>query len=302
MIRKVVRFYELRGVRSEGNGASTGPVSSDFWTRMADHVEDLPAPERQVQIRGRLTHGESRLGRRPALRYFYIAGVRDRSEWPDSLSSQTGVVGELEPTDQHAVLIEPTYVVPFGASNQVAVVTMSAAAPRVTALESWFSHMLAPDAVLHSYTLLPVINSRVAERLTEARGAAILRVKMASDVDVPRVGGGVIGDAARAAKEVSAETDIELGWSLGRRNGHDDTKTVLLEGARWVRDDFVSTAQVSLELPDGDDSFRRKQYDLVKEQFTSTQKFDVKRDERPSELSVLTGINAAIEAFRKEFS
>jgi len=147
-----------------------------------------------------------------------------------------------------------------------------------------------------------VINSRVSERLTEARGAAILRVKMASDVDVPRVGGGVIGDAARAAKEVSAETDIELGWSLGRRNGHDDTKTVLLEGARWVREDFVSTAQVSLELPDGDDSFRRKQYDLVKEQFTSSQKFDVQRDERPSEMSVLTGINAAIEAFRKEFS
>lgn len=69
-----------------------------------------------------------------------------------------------------------------------------------------------------------------------------------------------------------------------------------------MREDFVSTAQVSLELPDGDDSFHRKQYDLVKEQFTSTQKFDVKRDERPSEMSVLTGINAAIEAFRKEFS
>ncbi|MGH3759889.1 MAG: hypothetical protein ACRDTB_19285 [Actinophytocola sp.] len=302
MLRKVVRFYELLGVREEGNGASTVPVSSDFWQLMAEHVKSLSAAGRQARIRGRLTHGESRTGKQPALPYFYIAGVRERSEWPDSLSNRTGVVGDLEPTDQDAVLIEPTYVVPFGASNQVAVVTMSIGAPRVTTLESWFSHMLPPGAPLHSYTLLPVINSRVAERLAEARGAAILRVKMTSDVDVPEVGGGEIGDAARAAKRVSQETDIELGWTLDRRSGHDDTKAVLLQGAQWVRSDFVTSARVSLELPDGDDGFHRKQYDLIKQQFTSTQKFDIKRDEQPSELSVLTGINEAIEAFRKEFS
>ncbi|SRR6266498_1010504 len=301
MLRKVVRFYELHGVRKEGDGATTVRVSSDFWSQMADHVKSLPAEKRQVSIRGRLTHGESRLGKQPALQYFYIAGVRERSEWPDTLSNRTGVVGDLEPADQDAVLIEPTYVVPFGASNQVAVVTMSAAAPRVTALESWFSHMLAPGAPLHSYVLLPVINNRVTDRLAEARGAAILRVKVAAGAAVPE-GGGEIGNAARAAKRVSDETNIEFGWTLSHRAGHDDTKVALLEGAQWVRSDFVDSATVSLELPDGDDSFHRQQYDLIKQQFTSTQKFDVKRDERPSELSVLTGINEAIKAFRKEFS
>lgn len=301
MMRKVVRFYELRAEKKVGNGTRLDPVSNDFWQKMAQHVEGLPPANRQINIRGRTTHGESRAGKQPATRYFYIAGVRERAEWPDSLSSATGIVGDLEPQDRDAVLVEPTYVVPFGASNQIAVLTMSATSPRVTALESWFSAMLEPSGIVHNYTLVPIINSRVSERLAEANGATILRVKVQPGVDVPETGGGSIGAAARAAKQVSTETDIELGWTLGHRSGHEDTKTTLLEGARWVRGDFVKSAEVSLEVADGHD-IRRVQYDLIKEHFTSKQKFDIKRDERPSELSVLTGMNNAIEGFRKEFS
>ncbi|NKY89768.1 hypothetical protein [Nocardia veterana] len=161
--------------------------------------------------------------------------------------------------------------------------------------------MLESDAVVPILNLIPVINSRVSERLAEANGATILRVKVEPGAQVPETGGGFIGEAARAAKQVSAETDIELGWTLSHRSGHEDTKMTLLEGARWVRSSFVKSAQVSLEIPDGD-SFKRQAYDLVKEQFTTTQKFDIRRDEPPSEMSVLTGINDAIEKFRKEFS
>jgi len=63
----------------------------------------------------------------------------------------------------------------------------------------------------------------------------------------------------------------------------------------------VDSAKVSLLLPDGD-RLKRKKYDLIKEQFTSTQKFEIVQDEPASEMSVMAGITKAIDEFRSEFS
>ncbi len=301
MLKKTVRFYELRVVKATGGSDQVATTDADFWQRMGNHVETLSPAQRQIRIRERNVYGEHRRATRPARRYFYVAGVRERAEWPDGLSSATGIVGDLRPQDQNTVLIEPTYIVPFGANNQVAVLTMSAASPRVTALESWFTAVHKPANPSITYMLSPVINSRVAHRLAEAEGATVLRVTVKHGSEVPEAGGGHIGEAARAARSVSSETDIELGWTLSHRPGGDQTKNTLLEGARWVREDFVSKAEVNLILPEGD-GFKRKQYDLLKEQFTAMEKFDIRRDERPSEFAVLTGIDQAIDAFRKEFS
>jgi len=100
---------------------------------------------------------------------------------------------------------------------------------------------------------------------------------------------------------VSSETAIELGWSLGHRKGSHETTGELLEAARWVREDWVDTARVSLQLPDGG-RLKRKSYDLIKEEFTSMQRFDIADSEPASEQSVLSGMTEAIDAFRVEFS
>ncbi|MFD2473416.1 hypothetical protein [Amycolatopsis silviterrae] len=296
-----MRFYELQVVKSSGGSDRVITANPDFWQKMGDYVGNLPSADRQVPIRGRSVYGEHRLATRPAQRYFYVGGVRERAEWPDGLSGATGIVGDLQPRDQSTVLIEPTYIVPFGVNNQVAVLTMSAASPRVTALESWFTavHKRSDPAI--AYMLTPVVNSRVAHRLGEAEGATVLRVTVKHGSDVPEAGGGHIGEAARAARSVSQETDIQLGWTLSHRTGDEQTKTALLEGARWVREDFVSKAEVNLVLADGD-GFKRRKYDLLKQQFTAMEKFDIRSNERPSEFAVLTGVHQAIDAFRKEFS
>ena len=300
MMRKTVRFYELRAVKRTSNGEEIVTVGNDFWQKMGERVRDMTPQARQIQIRGRTTHGESRVGKQPAVPYFYVAGVRERAEWPDGLSSNTGVVGDLQPQDRNMVLIDPTYIVPFGTTNQVAVLTMSLNSPRVTTLESWFSAVMKPGAIVANYMLQPVINAHVAARLNEASGATVFRVKVSQDGDIPEAGGGGIGEAARHAKSVSREVDIELGWTLGHRTGHEDTKQTLLEGARWVREDFVTSATVSLEIPEND-KLKRRQYDLIRSHFTAAEKFDIKPDEKPSEVAVLTGINRAIESFNKEF-
>jgi hypothetical protein len=300
-MRKIVRFYELRCIRKEHGVEKLVEVKGDFWAGLEKKVKGLEYEARKVPTRGRWLYGEHRLAVSPARKHFYIGGVRNRSEWPDSLNGETGLVADLKTVDRNADLIEPTFVVPFGRSNQVAVLSMSFSSPRVSALETWVTGVAGETKGIEGYSLVPVINKLVAQRLEEASGAMAFRVKMLPDVDIPENGGGIIGQAARVAKQVSVDTTIELGWSLGNRHGNPETKAEMLGAARWVRSDWVKQAKVTLEMPDGD-GFTREKYDLIEEQFTSAQNFDIPRDAPPSELSVFTGIDEAIESFRREFS
>jgi hypothetical protein len=299
MLRKVVRFYELRCVPSDAP-TTLVEYDGDFWADLGSKVAALQPGDRQVGIRNRQVYGQYRRGVQPAVRYFYVGRLRARAEWPDALSAVTGSVGHLEVQDRDAVLLEATYAVPFGDENQIAVLTMSASSPRVSMLESWFTSMIGEDTRIDHLSLTPILNERIQERLDQARGATVFRVKVEPGAEVPPTGGGRIGRAARAAREVSNETSIELGWSLGRRNGSHETTGELLEAARWVREDWVNSAVVSLQVPDGD-GIKRQQYDLIKEQFTSVQGFEIMDSEPASEESVLTGISAAIDDFRREF-
>jgi hypothetical protein len=217
------------------------------------------------------------------------------------MNDVTGAIVPLEVADEDAVLVDPTFVVPFGHNNRVAVFALSGSSPRVSMLETWFTAMTAENSTIHHYSLTPVLNKKVQEKLGQASGATIFRLKIGPDKQVPGTGGGRIFNAARGARAVSTETTIELGWSLEQRTGSHDTTGTLLEAARFVRDDFVDSACVSLQIPDGD-RIKRKQYDLVKENFTSRQNFDIRANEAPSEMSVLSGINDAIDEFRAEFS
>ncbi|MGH3998617.1 MAG: hypothetical protein ACRDTJ_14285, partial [Pseudonocardiaceae bacterium] len=108
-----MRFYDLRILRNdELRGQEVEP---GFWRQLAETVNDREPEQREEVIRGRRIFGQHRVSVQPARPYFYIGRVRNRSEWPDTLLDDgSGVVGRLEPSQQGAVLLEPSYVVPFG--------------------------------------------------------------------------------------------------------------------------------------------------------------------------------------------
>ncbi len=298
-MRKIVRFYDLRLLPRDGD--DTRPIQPGFWPALGVQIETRSPRECQVSARGRLVHGEHRTCHQPAKQYFYVGRVRDRSDWPDTLD-RSGAVGELELSLRDSVLLEPTYVVPFGAQNRVAVLTMSQSSPRVSTLEDWFSRMAGLDPAIEQLTLLPILNQHVAERLAQASGATVFQVHAEPHADIPD-GGGEIGAAARAAKAVSSETDIVLKWSLARRSGSAETRSDLLRAAQWVRGDWAKSAQVSLRLPgDEADGPHVEQYDLISHHFTQQVRFDVQAGSRPSEASVIGGITDAIGSFNRAFS
>jgi hypothetical protein len=294
MISRVVRFYDLRILRDDemqGREAEPG-----FWRVLGEHVNGWPPEKREDTIRGRRIFGEHRVSRQPARPYFYIGRVRDRAEWPDVLVGST--VGHLELQQQETVLLEPSYVVPFGDRNRVAVLSMSRAAPSVAVQEEWITIKAGMDQQLQA-TLIPILKPDVEDRVNRAQGAVSLTVVIPPLKSIPE-GGGQIGRAAREGRNVSTETTFTLKWSLGHRRGAPSTTSGLLDGARWVDGSWASSADVSLDVPDEEGVLHREQYNLIKHRFTLRAWFDVPDDQPASEESVMSGMTDAIEQFSSQ--
>lgn len=298
MPKRVVRFYDLRILQH--NELHGQEVQAGFWQEVARSVNGRAPEQRECAIRGRRVFGEHRVARRPNRSYFYVGRVRDRTEWPDTLLDDgSGTVGRLEPSQQSAVLLEPSYVVPFSTRNRVAIMNMSRTSPSMSALEEWLTVQAELDLKQCQVSLIPILNPNVMERLNRAEGARILSVVVEPMRDVPS-GGGQIGRAFRESRRVSMETDLTVKWSLGNRRAASSTTSDLLEGARWVDDSWAKSAEVSLEVPDDDGELHRESYNLFKQRFTLQARFDAPEDQQPSESSVLTGITDAINEFNRQ--
>jgi hypothetical protein len=292
-----VRFYDLRVM--EHDELHGQEVKAGFWQKLGTRVDGRTPEERERSIRGKRVFGEHRVATRPAQQYFYVGRVRDRAEWPDTLLDDgSGTVGQLEPNQQDAVLLEPCYLVPFGRLNQVAIMSMSQSSPSIAALEDWLTAQVELDLKDCHLSLIPILNPTVMERLRRAQGATVLAVAVEPMREVPR-GGGQIGRAIRASKEVSSETDLTLKWSMGNRKAAPSTKADLLEGARWVDGSWAKSAEVSLDVPDDDGRLRREHYNLIKERFTVRARWDSPDGEHHPEMSVVAGITDAIDEFNR---
>ncbi|MGH3904697.1 MAG: hypothetical protein ACRDTE_10975, partial [Pseudonocardiaceae bacterium] len=164
MTERVVRFYDLRVLRYDDLHGRE--VESGFWRTLAENVNERDPEDRERVIRGRRVFGEHRISVQPARPYFYIGRVRDRSEWPDTLLDDgSGTVGRLEPTQQGAVLLEPSYVVPFGNRNRVAIMNMSRTSPSIAALEEWLTVQADWKLEECQISLIPILNPSVMDRL-----------------------------------------------------------------------------------------------------------------------------------------
>jgi hypothetical protein len=294
----VVRFYDLRILRNdELRGEEVEP---GFWRQLAETLHDREPEKREEVIRGRRVFGEHRVSAHPARPYFYIGRVRNRSEWPDTLRDDgSGVVGRLEPSQQGTVLLEPSYVVPFGDRNRVAIMSMSQTSPSMVALEEWLTMQSEMHRKDLQISLIPILNPHVMERLSQSRGATSLTVVVEPMKAIPG-GGGQIGRAAREARQVSSETDLTLKWSLANRKGKPSTTSDLLEAARWVDDSWAKSAEVSLEVPDDTGDFHREHYNLIKHRCTIHAQFEAPDDQHHSEASVIGGITDAIDEFNRQ--
>ncbi len=252
--------------------------------------------------RGTDYYGEARVGRTPATPYIYIGRVRSRADQPDGYRRGHGVTGPFTPATPGDLLAEPTIMVPFGTRNYVALMTPMAGATRVAAVQAWMTATMGLVTTGDRLELLPIVDLRVLEKLDQAVGASRLTVRIPAGAagQMPPEGGGEVGEAIREATHPAGDLlDVEVSYSLGNRRGTGAVRDQVLAAARWIARAGTGTrAEVSIQLPEGE-GLRTEVHNVFRDTITAEARFTVPDGEPPSEQSVLTGINEAIEEFRR---
>ena len=227
---KIVRFYEPIHVDMKG---TIRPLTSQFWTELRNSLSQLPHKDRESEYRGSIYYGEAKRARRPALPYLHIGRLRDRSDWPNTYEPDTGEIADLELATPELVLVERTYLVPFGSHDLVAIVSPLGAAS-FQAIQRWLTEMCDLTLSDSLIELRPFIDEAVIRKLNErAVGVTKLSVPVPSDAEVEQQGGGQVGRALRnAVNDNTPDLTISMKWSFERTRGSDAGRRGLLEAAR----------------------------------------------------------------------
>jgi hypothetical protein len=296
-VRKQVRFYEP--VLVQGNGTRS-EIEGDFWKKVRERADALSPNDRECRYNTVSYFGEARRGVHPAINYVYFGRLRPRADHPDSYRPGKGWIGPLEPAQVGDLISEPTYVVPVRSRNIIAVMRPTSGATRVQAIEAWLNHIFDMIHTPNHFQLRPFIDEQILERLLGAAGATKLNVKIAPGTEVPTDLPGEVGRAIEAASEDTIdELSLEMTWSFGHRTGSQGWRSALLNTAQAIaRGSWAEKAEVSMQVED-DDGFHVEQHNLFEDRVSFPASFEVPEGQEPSEESVLTGIEGAIEEFRR---
>lgn len=302
---KLVRFFEPTRVDQNDNVKAIGTT---FWKTLLGKLGQQPHTARMFGYAGTDYYGEAKLGKSPAIAYLYAGRLRDRDDWPDNFDAKSG---QVTPLQLPGLLVEPTFVVPFGTKNYCAVMTPRLGGIRPTALESWLTAACGLTTTGDRIELRPLIDTGLAAKLhQQAVGVTKLSVRFPAGTDLTNVhvdgdDGGDVGEAIQAAAQgTTAEMSAEVVFSLGHSRGNASARQRLLRAARWVASHaYADKATVSMLLPQTDadgETLRSETHNLIKDRIAYRVPLPSLDGQAPTEESVLRAIQEAIDQYRLE--
>jgi hypothetical protein len=296
-VSKRVRFYEAVKLNQRDTRL---PIANGFWTTFAEELEAKDPADREHQFNRVVYVGEAKSPVSPATPYIQVSRVRSPSEQLDRYNPETGRVEPLEFDNPSDRVAEPTYIVPFGLHNYVAVMSPAIRATRPEAIDSWLTEMCGLTLTENRVELRPIIDENTLSKILNARGATKLNLRVEKDSVIPS-GGGIMGNAVReAALQTTDETTLEMTWSFGHSKGSLSAKEKLLEAAQWIaQGGFTEKAAVSIEVEGPDGEFKSELHNIFMDRVTKTIQFEVDEGSRPSDTTVLLAIVEAIQEFNR---
>lgn len=295
-LQKTVRFFDTTIV---DENEQRGDAEPDFWRTLLTQARTWDHQDRTWRIGDVVYVGHSLNPARPALPHLKIERIRDQSEQLNVSNLTSGDVEPLEFPDPDERVSEPTFIVPFGAGNRVAIMSPAVQATRSETLSRWLTGVLDLATKGKSLELTPVVDQNVLDKLTRAEGAVMLEVHVNAGAHIPTAGGGAIGNAIRSARhQALSDARLTLRYALDRSGGNEHTRDTLKQGALFVaRSGFSSKAAVKIANRDEDGSLNRELHSIFDDRITAQVSFLAEAGERASEEAILTAIGDAIRAF-----
>lgn len=297
-MQKIVRFFDTTLINEHD---VRGDVEPGYWRDVLIQMSEWPSSARSAKVGEVAYIGRSVSPLRPALPHIQLERIRDLGEQLNVSNLSNGDVGPLRLEDPDERVSEPTYIVPFGQLNRVAVMSPAVQATRPETLGRWLTDVMELPQQGRSIGLTPVVDTDVLDKILGADGAVMLEVHVDAGAPIPAAGGSVVGDAIRNAQRQSLrETRLVLRWSLDRSGGPESVRDALKQGALWVaRNAFSSRAQVKLVQETGANGLTRELHSIFDDRVTKKVSFHTQAGQRASDNVILEAIGDAIEQFQR---
>lgn len=298
-VQKKVRFFDTTLITESDERVDVAP---DFWSSLIDSLEGWTLEGRSARVGDVTYFGRARRALKPALPHIQVERVRDLGEQLNVSNLSSGDVEPLELDDPNDRVTEPTFIVPFGFRNRVAVMSPAVQATRPETLARWLTSVLELPRTGRSVELTPVVDPEILAKIVSAEGAVMLEVHVDAGSHVPSIGGGAVGDAFRNAQHQSLQdASLTLRWSVDRSGGNHSVRDALRQGALWVaRNAFSSRAEVRIVKEGEDGRLQRELHSIFDDRVTKTVSFKTVVSERTSDEVILAAIDDAILQFLRD--
>ena len=298
-VRKNVRFFDTIAI---DDNDVRGPVEQGFWAELLTAMTLWGHQDREFPVSGVKYFGQSQHPRQPAMPHLQVGRVRDLSEHLELYNLGDGSTVPLEFDDPNHRVAEPTYVVPFGLQNRVAIMSPAVRATRSETLGRWLTGVCGLIPQGRSLEFVPIVDPAVVRKIADARGAVMLEVHVDAEAEIPASGGGQLGNSFRNAKQQTTdELDLTIRWSLGHSTGTESVREAIQGAALWVANGgFSSSAEVKILRENEDGGIDREIHNIFNDRIAKTVEFFVPEGERVTDSVILEAVAKAIDEFRND--
>ncbi|MGO2112676.1 MAG: hypothetical protein ACTH31_13805 [Pseudoclavibacter sp.] len=297
---RTVYFFEPIMLDQDDNVQT---IEAGFWNWVHARVARLPDVHRRAEIFGRRHVGTARQEVSPALDFIYIGRLRPGADWPD-VSDEAGEIGSLASTGFAGSLLEPAYLLGVGGTNYVAMMR-SSAGPTTTSVVRWLNQVCGFNGQENRLELRPYVRRDQLERLSRARQASKIHLKVDPGVMSDANPRDELGQALKTAQSAGAGgASVELTISFGNARPTDGAGEDLIAGVRELLASRnavpfkKASATVMVENEDGE--LARDKIDFALDRVTVRQQIGTNEDEEPTPPVVLSAMAQAIDKFRQQ--
>lgn len=301
MAQKIVRFFEPVHTNSLGRSVS---ISGDFWEELLTRVESLDLSERESNINDVSYVGEARHPKSPVMPHLQLHRIRNLSEQINEFDKIDGLISPLHLDSPSKRIAEPTYLVPFGKENFVAILSPAPRGTHLSAIEEWLTHATGIGAADGTVTLRPIIDESIMQKLQNAQGGSRLELRVERGTNLPTDGGGEIGDALRQiSRGTTEDMSLDLTWSFGYDKQPSSWRKKLVNAATWIAQTaWTDKAKINFTYLGEDGELHTETHDIFRDRVAINIQIESNVDERLEESYVLHAISSAIQQFNSRMS
>lgn len=284
-------------------GISVG-ISGDFWDELLTKIDGLSLGDREAVINDISYVGEKLDPKSPVMPHLQIHRIRNLSEQINQFDRLDGNIGPLQLDSPSKRIAEPTYLVPFGKDNYVAVLSPAPRGTTLSAIEEWLTIASGISDLDGTISLRPIVDESVLQKLLNSSGGSRLELRVERGTTIPTNGGGDIGDAVRQVTQGTTEDmSLDLTWSFGHDKQPSSWRNKLVVAATWIAQTaWTEKAKINFTYEDELGNLHTESHDIFRDRIAFNVEIESSVDERLEESYVLNAIASAIQKFHNRMS